>query len=58
MARRLRFRKLRKQNDVGFRGQPWSYLRLKAYSFLWLCERAYGALGGSVPKDSTQGLAH
>jgi hypothetical protein len=21
-------------------GQPWSYLRLEAYSFLWLCERA------------------
>src|ERR1700760_995073 len=32
---------------VGFRGQPWSYLRLKAYSFFWLCEGAYGAFGGS-----------
>jgi hypothetical protein len=21
-------------------GQPWSYLRLKAYSFIWLCEGA------------------
>ena len=57
-VRRLRFRKLRKQNDVGFRGQPWSYLRLKAYSFIGLCERAYGALGGSVLDDSTQGLTH
>ena len=57
-VRRLRFRKLRKQNDVGFRGQPWSYLRLKAYSFIGLCEGAYGDFGGSVLDDSTQGLTH
>ena len=39
-------------------GQPWSYLRLKAYSFFWLCEGAYGAFGGSVQNDGTQGLTH
>jgi len=39
-------------------GQPWSYLRLEAYSFLGLCEGAYGAFGGSVLNGSTQGLAH
>src|SRR5258707_7275788 len=46
------------RNDVGFRGQPWSYLRLKAYSFIWLCEGAYGDFGGSVLDDNTQGLTH
>ncbi len=35
-------------------GQPWSYLRLKAYSFIWLCEGAYGDFGGSALNDSTQ----
>ena len=39
-------------------GQPWSYLRLEAYSFFGLCEGAYGANGGSVLNDCTQGLAH
>ena len=39
-------------------GQPWSYLRLEAYSFFGLCEGAYGAFGGSVLNDCTQGLAH
>jgi len=39
-------------------GQPWSYLRLKAYSFNWLCEGAYGDFGGSVLNNSTQGLTH
>jgi hypothetical protein len=39
-------------------GQPWSYLRLEAYSFFGLCEGAYGAFGGSVLKDSTRGLAY
>ena len=29
-------------------GQPWSYLRLKAYSFIWLCEGAYGDYRGSA----------
>ena len=58
VVRRLRFRKLRKQNGVALIGQPWSYLRLDAYSFLWLCEGAYGAFGGSVLNDCTQGLAH
>ena len=38
--------------------QPWSYLRLKAYSFIWLCEGAYGDFGGSALDDSTQGLTH
>jgi hypothetical protein len=55
---RLRFRKLRKQNGVALIRLPWSYLRLKAYSFFWLCEGAYGAFGGSVLDDSTQGLTH
>jgi hypothetical protein len=45
-------------NAVALLGQPWSYLRLKAYSFFGLCEGAYGAFGGSVLKDCTQGLAH
>src|SRR5260370_27706323 len=27
--------------------QPWSYLRLDAYSFLWLCDGAYGAFADS-----------
>jgi hypothetical protein len=40
VVQRLRFRKLRKQNGVALIGQPWSYLRLDAYSFLWLCEGA------------------
>lgn len=39
-------------------GQPWSYLRLKAYSFIWLCEGAYGDFGGSALDNSTQGLTH
>ena len=39
-------------------GQPWSYLRLKAYSFCGLCEGAYGDSGGSVLNDCTQGLTH
>ena len=39
-------------------GQPWSYLRLEAYSFFGLCEGAYGAFGGSVLNDRTQGLTH
>jgi len=34
-------------NALAFVGQPWSYLRLKAYSFFGLCEGAYGAFGGS-----------
>jgi len=38
--------------------QPRSYLRLKAYSFTWLCEGAYGDSGGSVLNGSTQGLTH
>jgi hypothetical protein len=38
--------------------QPWSYLRLKAYSFIWLCEGAYGDFGGLALNDSTQGLTH
>jgi hypothetical protein len=29
-------------------GQPWSYLRLKAYGFIRLCEGAYGDSGGSA----------
>ena len=58
VIRRLRFWKLRKQNGVALIGQPWSYVRLDAYSFLWLCEGAYGAFGGSVLNDSTQGLTH
>src|SRR5215813_12717983 len=33
--------------------QPWFYLRLKAYSFLWLSEGAY-----SLPRDSTVLEAH
>jgi hypothetical protein len=45
-------------DGLAFVGQPWSYLRLEAYSFLGLCEEAYGAFGGSVLKDSTRGLAH
>jgi len=45
-------------NGVALLGQPWSYLRLKAYSFFGLCEGAYGAFGGSVLKDCTQGLTH
>jgi hypothetical protein len=39
-------------------GQPWSYLRLEAYSFLGLCEGAYGDFGGSVLNDCTRGLTH
>src|SRR5215469_13009145 len=35
-------------NALALVGQPWSYLRLKAYSFSWLCEGAYGDFGGSV----------
>ena len=58
VVRRLRFWKLRKQNGLALVGQPWSYLRLEAYSFFGLCEGAYGAFGGSVLNDSTQGLAH
>ena len=38
--------------------QPWSYLRLKAYSFIGLCEGAYGDFGGSALDDSTQDLTH
>ncbi|MDX6458250.1 MAG: hypothetical protein QOE55_1947 [Acidobacteriaceae bacterium] len=56
VIRRLRFWNASKR--VGFSGQPWSYLRLKAYSFLWLCEGAYGDSGGSVLNDCTQGLTH
>jgi len=38
---RLRFRKLRKQTGWAVKiGQPWSYLRLEAYSFVGLCEGA------------------
>ena len=43
---------------LAFVSQPWSYLRLKAYSFIWLCEGAYGDFGGSVLNNSTQGLTH
>jgi hypothetical protein len=39
-------------------GQPWSYLRLEAYSFFRLCEGAYGDSGGSVLNNRTQGLTH
>ena len=39
-------------------GQPWSYLRLEAYSFFGLCEGAYGDSGGSVLNNSTRGLTH
>jgi hypothetical protein len=45
-------------NALALVGQPWSYLRLKAYSFFGLCEGAYGDFGGSVLNDSTQGLTH
>jgi hypothetical protein len=45
-------------NALALAGQPRSYLRLKAYSFLWLCEGAYGDSGGSVLNDCTQGLTH
>ncbi len=38
MIRRLRFRKQRKQTGWLKIGQPWSYLRLEAYSFFGLCE--------------------
>ncbi|SRR6266567_1038326 len=38
--------------------QPRSYLRLKAYSFIWLCEGAYGDFGGSVLNGGTRGLTH
>jgi hypothetical protein len=38
--------------------QPWSYLRLEAYSFFGLCEGAYGDSGGSVLNNSTRGLTH
>ena len=38
--------------------QPWSYLRLEAYSFFGLCEGAYGDSGGSVLNDGTRGLTH
>jgi hypothetical protein len=34
--------------------QPWSYLRLEAYSFFGLCEGAYGDFGDSVLNDSTR----
>jgi hypothetical protein len=40
VVRRLRFRKLRKQTGVALVRQPWSYLRLEAYSFIGLCEGA------------------
>ena len=30
-------------NTLALVGQPWSYLRLEAYSFLGLCKGAYGA---------------
>jgi len=43
---------------LAFVGQPWSYLRLEAYSFFGLCEGAYGDFGGSVLNDSTRGLTH
>jgi hypothetical protein len=56
LIRRLRFWKLRKQGRWLLMGQPWSYLRLKAYSFFWLCEGAYGDFGGSVQNDGTRGL--
>jgi hypothetical protein len=45
-------------NALAFVGQPWSYLRLKAYSFFGLCEGAYGDFGGSVLNDCTRGLTH
>jgi hypothetical protein len=43
-------------NALALVGQPWSYLRLEAYSFFGLCEGAYGAYGGSVLNDCTRGL--
>ena len=39
-------------------GQPWSYLRLEAYSFFGLCEGAYGDFGGSLLNNGTRGLTH
>src|SRR6266480_2830693 len=35
-------RLLTRTSSVVVRCQPWFYLRLKAYSFFWLSERAYG----------------
>jgi hypothetical protein len=32
--------------------------RIDEYSFFGLCEGAFGAFGGSVLNDSTQGLTH
>jgi hypothetical protein len=41
MVRRLRFREATQANGVALEiGQPWSYLRLEAYSFFGLCEGA------------------
>ena len=58
VIRRLRFWKLTQADALALVGQPWSYLRLEAYSFFGLCEGAYGAFGGSVLDDSTRGLTH
>ena len=58
MVRRLRSGSYASKPGLALIRQPWSYLRLEAYSFFGLCEGAYGDFGGSVLNNSTGGLTH